>query len=58
MEIVVNGTVRTTLEEYFTKGTLTAEELLDADAEYGLRLNGSYVCANGDKLSLLASEAE
>jgi len=52
MPILVNGTVSTTLEEYFTKGTLTAEELLDA--EYGLRLNGSYVCTNGDKLTLLA----
>jgi formylmethanofuran dehydrogenase subunit C len=56
MPIVVNGTVRTTLEEYFSKGTLTAEELVDV--EYGLRLNGSYVCANGDELTVLAIEEE
>jgi len=45
MDIIVNGTVSTTLEEYFSKGPLTAEEFLDAG--YGLRLSGSYVCANG-----------
>jgi hypothetical protein len=54
MDIIVNGTLSTTLEEYFSKGPLTAEEFLDAG--YGLRLSGSYVCANGDRLSLLKTD--
>ena len=48
MEILVNGTNRSTLEEYLLLGSLSDEELLDA--EYALRLHGSYTCSNGDKL--------
>jgi hypothetical protein len=50
MEILVNGTDRTTLEEYLLLGALSEEELLDA--EYALRLHGSYFCGNGDKLTM------
>ena len=50
MEILVNGTDRTTLEEYLLLGSLSEEELLDA--EYALRLHGSYTCGNGHKLTV------
>ena len=47
MEIIVNETRRTRLEEYVFSGSLDGEELIDA--EYALRLHGFYVCGNGDK---------
>jgi len=50
MDILVNGTDHSTLEEYLLLGCLSEEELLDA--EYALRLHGSYTCSNGDKLAV------